>query len=90
MAGAKLPTFDASETPLWQKLNTMGRLIEERLQMVERPLIDPRSPTAGEEVYVMTGVVEKRTMDASIATATDVANVLGTFLEDLLNEGRLR
>ena len=72
------------------KLNMLVELIEQRFRSVEAPLANPRNPAVGEEVYAMTGVVETRAMDASTATATDVANVLGTFLEDLQNEDKLR
>lgn len=40
--------------------------------------------------FTVTGHTATRTLDAATATATDVANVLCTFIEDLQNRGMKR
>lgn len=92
--GTPFPRFTAADMGddrgMLKKLNQLVTSLELRLQAIEGPLVDPRSPAGGEEAYVVSNAIETRAFDASTATATVVANVLGTFLDDLYNQGRLR
>lgn len=42
------------------------------------------------DAFTLLNVVETRTLDASTATVTDIANVLGTFLQDMKKRGSKR
>jgi hypothetical protein len=93
-AGDPLPRFHsgdvAQQEEMIRKLNRMVSLIEARLVRLERPLVEPREPSTGEEVYAVTNVTEDRTFDADATTTGELADVLGTLLTDLINEGRLK
>lgn len=40
------------------------------------------------QAFTVTNVTETRTLDASTATVTDVANFLGTLIQDMRNGGK--
>ena len=92
--GAKLARFTArdmsDERAMMNKLNELITSIELRLVQIEGPLVDPRSPAAGEEAYVVANVTEDRTFDADSTTLAELADVVGTLLTDLYNEEKLR
>lgn len=41
------------------------------------------------KAFTVTNVTETRTLDASTATVTDVANFLGTLIQDMSKGGRI-
>lgn len=92
--GAKLARFTVDDVSsperMVVKLNEMVTTLELRLGRLEGPLVDPRSPAGGEEVYAVTNVTEKRAFDADGVTLPELADVVGTFFEDLVNDGKLR
>lgn len=92
--GNKLPRFNPPEigdpVALAARLNTFVTALEIRLIALEGPLTDPRDPAAGEEVFELTNVTEDRTFDANSTSTDELADVLGTLIQDLVNEGRLR
>lgn len=92
--GSRLPRFTDSDfvSPDAQrrKMNQLVTQIELRLTELEGPLVDPREPTAGQEVYAVTNALEQRAFDADTVTLAELADVVGTFLEDLRNEEKLR
>lgn len=93
-AGSPLPRFSTSDLGdarmLAVRLNQFVTTLETRLLALEGPLVNPREPGAGEEVFEVTNVTEDRTFDADSTTLAEIADVLGTLLEDLKNEGKLR
>ena len=88
--GAQIPRFRPDETPIAARLNTMVEIIERRLADLEGPLVNPRDQAPGEEVYTVSNVTESRTLDASTASAADIAHFVGTLIEDLVAEEKLR
>lgn len=55
---------------------------------IERASYDDIAAVAND--FTTSNVTETRTLDASTATASDVANVLCTFIEDLKKRGMKR
>lgn len=92
--GAKLPRFSPEmiQDPVdfASRMNQFITSLESRLQGVEGLLVDPQSPSVGEEAYVVINATEKRAFDANTVTLPELADVVGTFLEDLKNEDKLR
>lgn len=88
-----LPRLGESTTEVRTIVTAFNRLVETlevRLATLEAPLVLPREPAAGEEVYDITNVTEDRTLDADSTTLAEVADVLGTLVQDLRNENKLR
>lgn len=78
-----LPEFRSTDPQeLVNQLNALVQTLELRLRALEAPLTD--------EVFEMSNVTEVRTLDADSTTLAEVADVLGTLIEDLQNSERLR
>lgn len=94
ITGSKLPRFRESDVAdprmFVRRLNEFVTTLELRFAGLEGPLVNPRSPAAGEEVYAVTNVTEDRTFDANSTSTDELADVLGTLITDLINEDKLR
>jgi len=92
--GQALPLFELGHIQDQQKfarrLNELIVTLDQRIRALEGPLVDPREPAVGQEVYAVTNDTEQRAFDADTVTHEALADVVGTLLVDLKNEGKLR
>lgn len=85
MAQAPLPNFPDSLRDirdLVRVLNAMVRTLEIRLSTLEQP--------ANEVAYTSSNVTASRSFDADAATVAELADVVGTLIQDLQKAGDVR
>jgi hypothetical protein len=68
---------------------SLGDQVQEMVNIVESRLVALENPVT-EKAYDVSNFTEKRTLDAGSATATDVANFLATFVQDMIDRGHLK
>lgn len=71
-----------TEIEMWK------RWVEGALAELERATYEDLSAVAAD--FTVTNFTETRTLDAGAANATDVADVLCTFIQDIRNRGMKR
>lgn len=71
----------ASAQVIADNLNAVISLLESNAQVNDRPLPNP---------YALSNITPTRTLNASTATAADVANFVGTLVQDMASRGLVK